>query len=1068
MPHERRTRVESVLLPVLRSLLSHVATPWITDAVPELLIALVVGALVSATLFIPSTIGLANNGDFGRIMQPLGIGYPGNDPAQSTFNYVVRYYPLVNGIHLSTIQYPSSTLLIAGLAVLVSHIIHHGPVFDMAVLGLMYILIFTAGVFLVVRGLRRLNSSPWILVAAAVTICALLADMSYIAYFNTLYSEPTSFVFLPIVIGAALNLLADDHPNYSLLALYVGSSIMFVTSKNQNLPLLAFILLFNVRLALLYASRYWRGALVLGSLLLLSLAIFSYGMTDSWYSRTNVYDSVFTGILYNVDAGTARGYLSDLGVDPQYATLAGKSDFTPEAAQAEADPAFVSDFYGHVTMLTIARFYVTHPGQTWVAIERSALEASVTRPGYLGNFEASTGMPPLARTSRLSAWDSLKGATGGWFLWILIAFYALYFAVVGWEYSRARHVRTKAIAELSGALGAMALTQFAIPWLAEGFNEVGKHLITFNFLFDITVAAGCLWIAFRIVVPATSSALVSLQRSISAGAMKSDLAALADHLHLGMAAEAGIGLLTLAVGLYQISGNSLSTGGAFAARLALTPWPVLWSYVWGLYSHSALYLILLHFYLSFTSLMGIAPSESVVRLPSVLCVALSAVIVYRFAWRYLGKVTAAIGSLLYVTNSLVLQQGDQVGAFGFELLVVCIAWYALVSALEEEKARRWWPIFVVAASLQVYIQFFGVLMLGAQVATIALLLLVKARQLKLKHSAALAAGLSALVAVVLVLPILYDVATNPSVDAWISPPSPSVAMSDLPVLGGSTASLVPLLAGIGLLELVVAIGPSLSAPEGLPARFATWLSDALGGHVSAQSGAHDFAHAVVAVSVWLAFPLVLAYVFTQSYVNTHLYFYANFAPLSVAYCLLVGLCVAITRWRYVQVVVALLLVFFAVQSVPVTHTAANFDAWRAPSLWLEQQYMSGDGIICTPSVECATSLDYYFIAYPSPAHFDADSPGAYDWGTQRTHPTDDLTLASYAAQHRRIFLITYARSDSGAGSPQAEQNAAVQTWLDQHYTVAQRTTASTYVSTVTVTLYVERSGAVASGASARH
>jgi hypothetical protein len=99
----------------------------------------------------PSLVGMADNGDFGRVMYPFGLEYTTADQSQRYFNYVNQF--LAFGTP-SDIIYPTSTLWIVGLAVGVNKALH-SALFDLSVLGDIYAVLFAAGVFLLVRGLRR-------------------------------------------------------------------------------------------------------------------------------------------------------------------------------------------------------------------------------------------------------------------------------------------------------------------------------------------------------------------------------------------------------------------------------------------------------------------------------------------------------------------------------------------------------------------------------------------------------------------------------------------------------------------------------------------------------------------------------------------------------------------------------------------------------------------------------------------------------------------------------------------------------------------------------------------------
>ncbi len=515
--------------------------------------------------------------------------------------------------------------------------------------------------------------------------------------------------------------------------------------------------------------------------------------------------------------------------------------------------------------------------------------------------------------------------------------------------------------------------------------------------------------------------------------------------------------LSLGVGAYQASTNSVWLDEAYAVGLSQLSWATLWSYLWGIEAHMGFYYVVLRGWIWLMGLVGIAPTEFVVRLPSLLCIALSAVIVYQFGRRFLGDIAGVVGALLFLMNFLVLVQGNEAREYGLQTLCVCLSWYALVAALTDDSAsRRWWIVYVVFGTLQIYAEVFSVLIFSAQVATfLCLFALGPAWRARVRRSA-VAMAISVAVILRLSTPILYDALLHGSGNGWIAPAHLSDLAALLNPLGGGMELFVPLLLAIGLLELTVVL--LARAP------FSDWwtgastrLNQLLGGHAPTLLEANRSSGvplAVVALICWFALPILLAFAFTQPALNLHLFNYQYFAICAPAYCLLAGVCVGVTRWRFAQVILVVILIAFSLRVVPTARDSANYDAWRASAMWLEQRYAPGDGIVCVPDTWCAIPMDYYLVAYPSQAHFDSDSPGAWNWQQQASAPTSPEALASYAAEHDRIFVVSYDRGEFGAASLQDQQLAGVKAWFSANSWQATSFTSSTYLSTITITMYI--------------
>ena len=145
---------------------------------------------------------------------------------------------------------------------------------------------------------------------------------------------------------------------------------------------------------------------------------------------------------------------------------------------------------------------------------------------------------------------------------------------------------------------------------------------------------------------------------------------------------------------------------------------------------------------------------------------------------------------------------------------------------------------------------------------------------------------------------------------------------------------------------------------------------------------------LLALLCWLFVPIIVSFVISQGSIRlfSSRYLVTVVPPL----LLLIAMGITAVRWRYVRLVLTLGLLLLAMQSVPLYYRSAQVEDWNTATFWLEQQYQTGDGLVCYDNaVEqgCQIAVEYYLHAYPSAAHFTADTPGAFSWTAFRTdHP----------------------------------------------------------------------------------
>lgn len=506
-------------------------------------------------------------------------------------------------------------------------------------------------------------------------------------------------------------------------------------------------------------------------------------------------------------------------------------------------------------------------------------------------------------------------------------------------------------------------------------------------------------------------------------------------------------LVALGFDLYRLGDPSIWFDEAFSIELSSQPLPLLWHLIFGSQPNMELYYLFLHFWLQITGAMGLIPAEFLVRLPSAIFAALSTWVIFAFGRRYLGLWVGIIAASLYLLNDLQLIYAQQTRAYSMQLLLICLAYYALFAALTSTtRVKRWWLAYTVIVALSIYAQLFSELILAAQVVAVAGLALVP-NPLRTRIRKQLIAFVTSLVAIgILIIPMI-ELSRQGSKTGWIPIPHlRDIYGLFMTISANSKIYLLAFVAlcGLGLLTALLAhLSPNSRLREMLNIQ-----ASGDEGEIIRQRLPLAFA-----LLCWLIIPIAISYIVSQG--PTRLFLSRYLVTIVPPLCLLVGLGVASLRWRIVKVVLAVALIALAVHYTPLYYKSAQVEDWNTAAYWLVQRYEPGDGMVCFDNVQgCQTSIEYYLTRYQSPAHFDADSPGAISWENNYgpINPAagfgaavEPSALAVYGARHPRLFFI--AGRLSGNDDVLSVQNA--EKWLDSHYHLI----GQIVTPTVTIRLY---------------
>jgi putative flippase GtrA len=452
---------------------------------------LAVGAgLILWLLMLKPFVGIADNGDFQRIMATVGLDYgvPHESFSDRFYGYFHSQYrfrePGLGG-------YISTEIPVVLLAVLLNLLLYSGEVFDIRFLAGVYGVLLLAALYgLMKTGYLQNKAVRWFTAALSLFV---FFDLGYIAYFNSLFGEPVSLVFLLLTVILGIRILdrGGQGSGIGLLTSFIVCAVFLIGSKVQNAPVGLMLALFAWRLRPLYTDRAWKRRVTVASAVLLLCSVLIYVTAPRELRTINQYQSVFYGILK--DSPHPEKDLEELGLDPKLAVLAGTNYFTPNTPIPQQSPELTELFYKHISHGKIAEFYVTHPARFWKKLEATASSAFTIRPLYLGNYEQSAARGYRATFVSFDEWSRIKHELLPHSFYLILAFYAFYYGVLIRRWLHSSGLSGKLLAELFMLVGVIGAVSYVVPVLGDGEADLAKHLFMFNACFDLMLVISLVW-----------------------------------------------------------------------------------------------------------------------------------------------------------------------------------------------------------------------------------------------------------------------------------------------------------------------------------------------------------------------------------------------------------------------------------------------------------------------------------------------------------------------------------------------------------------------------------------------
>ena len=425
-------------------------------------------------IMLPPAAGLANNGDFSKVIGIFGLAAPTEDEfvfasTRYTFDLANHYWA----------GFYSSEIPLAGAAVGLSSLVFPGAAFDIRFMGLvhgaLYLLAF-ALLAPLTRGYRRAARG-----ALALAAILIFGDALYATMLNTFYMDIGALAFL--LLGLAFLARAAVWRRPGDWAGMVLCFVLLAASKAQHALLAA-----PVAAMLLFAGRFLvntkrRGIHAAAAAAVLSAGAFSFLLTPPGYAPKALYSVIFYEVLRH--SPDRDSDLEELGLDPSYRSRIGTHGYS--AGVGMEDPDVVRQFEARTSYARLGWFFIRHPARTLRTILRSLDVAGRLRP-WMGNFDRSSGLPPRTESQRFALWSSWQRSAFEQRGWLYFAYFLL---VMGVNVTLMAAFKERLGAGLIAAnllVMAMAGVELAVCSLGDAV-EIIRHFFLFHALLDVLVLA---------------------------------------------------------------------------------------------------------------------------------------------------------------------------------------------------------------------------------------------------------------------------------------------------------------------------------------------------------------------------------------------------------------------------------------------------------------------------------------------------------------------------------------------------------------------------------------------------
>lgn len=355
-------------------------------------------ALAGNQLFLKPVTGLADNGDFPKVLGHLSVCDPNQE--HDVFNYVYPTYSIDPGCRWDSGLTSSESLFVRAIKRIA---VSSGRVsFSIKGAGKAHLSVVVLALMVLLWAMH--GTAPVVRFGVPPLILWIFSDVAYVSYLNAFFMDTASMVFLLLTV--ALAVAAALRPGMWSAIAFGIAGVLLVTSKSQH----AILGIFFAGLAILYgvrSSRAVRWVWGLAGIAILVAVAVMFSLTTEEYKTYPLFNLIFFRLApQSPDPGKVLAAMSLPESDLQYV---GMHSYSPNTPVTNAE--FRKTFLHQTSYVKLARFYLEHPAIPFRIIRTDlAQETPYMRPPNIGNYEKSDAVAPGALARRFDSWSNLRAS----------------------------------------------------------------------------------------------------------------------------------------------------------------------------------------------------------------------------------------------------------------------------------------------------------------------------------------------------------------------------------------------------------------------------------------------------------------------------------------------------------------------------------------------------------------------------------------------------------------------------------------------------------------------------------
>jgi hypothetical protein len=380
--------------------------------------------LAGYQLFGPVPIGLADNGDFPKILGGMAIGHaPGTEKATAGW-YFVTDYAISRQLYWWLGHVPSSEYWMAKAAKRLALWFSPGGHFDIRYMGGVHLAVMALAFWFLIRAFRK--RPLWQTIVLSALLLFICTDIEYVQFFSTAYADAAAIVFFCCFVGVALNIcLNPELNNVRWMLAFTFFGCLFLSSKLQHqlgiFPMCALAVWFGWR------TRGWRKQLiwVIPIIAFIATTIGMVKNTRSDYRADPIYAMIFSRLAPM--SHDPNQVLEDFGLPDIYRKYIGTLPF--QKGYLLNDASERQYFVNNITLGKVAGYYLSHPEMCYrvLASDLKLAAPSVNLDNWTAKHFRMDQYAAHRDDMRFRWWSSLRRAIASAWWMLNPLFYAAVF-----------------------------------------------------------------------------------------------------------------------------------------------------------------------------------------------------------------------------------------------------------------------------------------------------------------------------------------------------------------------------------------------------------------------------------------------------------------------------------------------------------------------------------------------------------------------------------------------------------------------------------------------------------------